>query len=280
MTRTALSKRQPIVYDPVGRCIYCGDASEADSLTREHIIPIGMGNGFILPKSSCEPCRRITHEFETICLRQMFFNYRLRLGLVTHRKDIEARIPLAIEFNPTGEIPHLPISEHPPAFLIPALNESPGIFRGGVPNDPISITYQLFGDQDELNKLLHQHIGQLIQIRAKFNDYAFFRMLAKIAHSFIVGAFGIDNFDPELPDFILGKNPGLVSFLIGTSTYKVPVSSPQILHQMDFSVRNFNNRPFIVVRFCPFAAIGAPAYDIVVGEIIPTMTALRKLGLA
>jgi hypothetical protein len=39
--------------------------------------------------------------------------------------------------------------------------------------------------------------------------------VAEIAHSFIADEIGIDNFALELPDLILGRNPCLVSYLIG-----------------------------------------------------------------
>ncbi len=43
------------VFDPVGRCIYCGRGPDA-KLTKEHIIPYGLNGHLILPAASCEIC--------------------------------------------------------------------------------------------------------------------------------------------------------------------------------------------------------------------------------
>ena len=57
------NKTSPKVYDPVWQCIYCG-GNDGEPLTNEHIIPTGLQDGFILPKSSCVPCQRITGAVE------------------------------------------------------------------------------------------------------------------------------------------------------------------------------------------------------------------------
>lgn len=279
MVRAAVSKRAPRVYPPVGLCIYCGERETP--LTREHIVPMGLGGGFVLPKSSCERCRRETHAFETKCLREMFLNYRVRTGLVRHQGDIPAHVPLAVDFEPYKDPRRLPIDDHPPAFAIPQIHSLPGILRDGVPNERITLSYKIFGEQDELRRLKEQNPGFLIGVRLRFDDNAFFRMLAKIAHSFVAGEFGIDSFDPELPNFILGQNPGLVSYLIGEAGHEAPVSSPNITHQLDCVVATSRGRTFVLARIRLFSAIAeTPAYDVVAGQIIPTMATLRKIERA
>src|SRR5689334_18963196 len=41
-------------FNAVGSCVYCG-AGQGE-LTREHIVPLGLGGTFVLPASSCKRC--------------------------------------------------------------------------------------------------------------------------------------------------------------------------------------------------------------------------------
>ena len=47
LVREMATKQRLIVYQPVGRCIYCG--STEPPLGKEHIIPYGLGGPFIFP---------------------------------------------------------------------------------------------------------------------------------------------------------------------------------------------------------------------------------------
>lgn len=101
------------VYPKVDRCIYCG--VDNFELTDEHIIPLGLGGNWILPKSSCRECATITGRVEQFCLRQMLGNIRLRLNFPTRRrKDRPNELP--VEFlrsdGTTGEV-IVPVQEIP-----------------------------------------------------------------------------------------------------------------------------------------------------------------------
>ncbi len=43
-------------YLPVGRCICCGRARPEMALEEEHIIPLAINGGLILPDASCRRC--------------------------------------------------------------------------------------------------------------------------------------------------------------------------------------------------------------------------------
>src|SRR6266581_4326688 len=65
-------------YAPVGYCIYCLTHS---NLTKEHIIPHGLaGNSLVLPESSCTKCAAKTRDWETACLRHLWWPFRTRIG--------------------------------------------------------------------------------------------------------------------------------------------------------------------------------------------------------
>jgi len=102
----------------------------------------------------------------------------------------------------------------------------------GLANGPEVVEFGLV--EEELRRLQLQHTRNPISVRVRFDLYAFFRMLTKIAHSFVVGEIGIENFDPELPEFILGRNPDLVSYLIGGSRQPGQNFDPRIRHQIWF----------------------------------------------
>jgi hypothetical protein len=59
MAFITLETDPPIVYAPVGRCIYCPDDGSA-GLGDEHIIPYSLNGTQILPQASCRKCEKIT----------------------------------------------------------------------------------------------------------------------------------------------------------------------------------------------------------------------------
>ncbi len=48
------------IYQPVGRCIFCG--SEKGTMDDEHIIPFFLGGRLVLPNASCKDCAKKTLE--------------------------------------------------------------------------------------------------------------------------------------------------------------------------------------------------------------------------
>src|SRR5262245_41775945 len=76
----------PKRYRPAGRCIYCG--RRATKLSKEHIIPYGLAaNSLVLPSASCRRCQQQTRDFETICLRHMWWPFRTRIGAPSRGKE-------------------------------------------------------------------------------------------------------------------------------------------------------------------------------------------------
>lgn len=52
-------------YPPVGQCIYCGRMPPEVALEEEHIIPLAINGGLILPDASCRRCAdAINTDFE------------------------------------------------------------------------------------------------------------------------------------------------------------------------------------------------------------------------
>src|SRR4030095_5099103 len=81
----------------VGRCIYC---DSTDGLTREHIIPEGLGGrvapdggheALVLGGASCARCTKITRTLEGLCLGKMLGHFRARAGMVRKDRKTETR---------------------------------------------------------------------------------------------------------------------------------------------------------------------------------------------
>src|SRR5262245_1110250 len=101
---------QPKLFPPVGRCIYCDTAD--GPLSKEHVIPFGLGGNFILPRASCKACAKITSAFERTCLRQMYGDLRTKYGAPSRRpKKRPKYIPLIV--NRGGE--HVQIGDLSPS---------------------------------------------------------------------------------------------------------------------------------------------------------------------
>jgi hypothetical protein len=61
-------------YAAANFCIYCRSKG---SLSDEHVIPLGLGERWILPKASCAACAKSTSQSEKTCLRTMFGPLRM-----------------------------------------------------------------------------------------------------------------------------------------------------------------------------------------------------------
>jgi hypothetical protein len=99
-------------------------------------------------------------------------------------------------------------------------------------------------------------------------DYnAFFRLLAKIAHSFAVARIGIDGFRHRIPPLLIGKSGDSVDtfpYLVGGDVQDLPTEKS--LHVLDDHQVSISGVRFRVVTIRLFAFMRMPRYQIVVGE--------------
>jgi hypothetical protein len=231
------SRQFPKRFEPVGICIYCG-ATSPTPLTQEHIIPQGLGGGLILPKSSCDPCRRITQKIEETCLRNMsLLAYRLKADLVGHPHEI---------------LPHA--RQQPHFLLLPVLESAPGILAGRPFGAPMGYHLQL--------------AANIIPSRLPNLDVlSYFRMIAKIAHSFTVSQIGVDGFDPQLRPCIINNIPLMMPYFIGKSDVDLPVRPNVLSHQIGLDLVEWGTGYLVRARVQLFAFNRGPAYDAVVGTL-------------
>jgi hypothetical protein len=233
------SRHSPQRFDPVGTCIYCG-ATHPVPLTKEHILPQGLGGGLILPESSCETCRRITQDIETTCLRHMsLLTYRLKAGLVQHLHEIPSHV-----------------KERPHFLLLPIAKDPPGILDGRQVGLPMRYDLRLAANT-------HPAITPTIDL------VQYFRMIAKIAHGFAVARAGIDAFEHHLPHIIIRSLAPVIPYLIGRSNSEIPVRPDALSHQLGLGLEPNGQGGYLVsVRVCLFAFNKGPAYDVIAGPLL------------
>jgi hypothetical protein len=235
------------VYPPVGACIYC--RTTEGQLTKEQIIPLGLGGNWILPRASCKRCAAITSDVEQFCLRPMLGPFRIRLVLPTRRpKKRPSELP--IEFiQPGGQRKRrsVPVEEFPATclgFRWPA----PGLIRLQPPSENFEGELVARFINEELRKHATPD-GQKVKL-GSINMLLFARMLAKIGHSYAVADLGLSMFRPLLPDFILGKSSAAPWLVGGDASSQAPDTEPRLHHVYRNSVLSRVSNTFWLRSAC------------------------------
>ena len=215
---------------------------------------------WFLDDASCEHCRLITHEFETPVLRKMFGPVRYRLNLKSSTRGRKtAKLRFILPGNQIAE-KEIPVTELP--HVCPGYNwKAPGLTRGLPPSDIYEGTFSAGYSFPEIAALYPGAIG----LRVSYFTSQFGRMLAKIAHAFIVAEYPDLNFKPMLLDIILGRSL-TAPYLIGGDERATQPDDGHLLHQihrLDFQNSAGN---YVGVSIRLFAALSAPRYFVVVGE--------------
>jgi hypothetical protein len=203
------TRENPIVYAPVGHCIYCGQTKPP--LGREHINALGLDGGFVLPKASCSACSAITGKVEQLCLRGMFGLFRTKLSMKSNRhKKKPQSFYISHQRGKTKIEPTLL-----PAFLIFPIFSVPSVLLTmDLRPLPLVITgHRVFNLSEPSPKLVQMH-GPFA-IDHPYNLIMFARMLSKIAHSFAVAEIGEENFLPYLKPVILGSDLSYIDSVVG-----------------------------------------------------------------
>lgn len=170
-----------------------------------------------------------------------------------------------------------PTKKVPDYLCMPDLKIPPGILVGRAPGPFRPFPFWVGGDEQRLRTL--NAIGNFLLLD-KFDAIKLFRVMAKIAHSYISAEIGLDNFEPMLSEFILGKNNDLGSYLIG----RWPEDGmPRITGtcQIGMAFCQWGQQTLVNVRLRLFPSHHRiPIYHIVVGALTkPIDDVLMPLGL-
>ena len=265
MTQNPLRK----LYDPVGRCIYCGATTYAPDSARllatEHIIPEALSGTRELPQASCRRCERAINPWETKLLLGMLLGSRTHLGLQTKRpKDRPGALPLFDTSVTPNRKMMVAIADYPINVLMTAY-DTPSALSGAPFDRPEEAVWCHFLTRID-HALLARKYGLMGFATSSLDTLALCVTLAKIAHAYAVAELGLDSFIPTLPHFIMnGKHHGARRYYIGGIIAQIPPSS--MLHEVAFEDAHTNS-DWHVVRLRLLASIGAPVYRVVAGQKI------------
>jgi hypothetical protein len=231
----------------------------------------------ILPNSSCEKCRKITHNFETACMKRALLPYRYHTGLVRHPDQLQEQIPLGVTVGPEAIGQYVAPDDHPYCLVLPKLESPPGILAGLTPaQSHFKIRYQLAVFGEEVQGSVEEHgRGHIHTHMIDFEPY--WKMVAKIAYGFAVGEIGLDGFRPVIHDFITGKKPELGAYLIGDCADALPPQQGH--HRLAWKFEVTQRRTWISVAVGLFRGHGeTPVYSVIVGSATKETVVHRGLA--
>lgn len=261
-------------YKPVGQCIYCG--RRATKLSREHIIPFGLAaNALVLPAASCSRCAEETRDFETACLRHMWWPFRTHIGAPSRGRDRPEKFRVrtmrvdkqnsdgTIEYQRLDEIDVDP-SDYP--FLYYAYDfPPPGLLIGRHRDADLTFDTWALIDLEALKRYAPGE-GEGIRLGPSETTH-FCKMLAKIAHGYAIAELGLGAFDPHLSGYIRGEHLDGEPQWIGGDIDAHRHAPNTRFHQIGWEVETVAGHHYLVVRLRLFCGIGAPAYRVVVGDL-------------
>ena len=208
---------------PIGSCIYCGSL---DDLSKEHVLPYGLGGDLILKAASCSSCRKATSKLELRLLRGHWWPYRRFLGLKSRRpKEQVPDLQVKLKRRDGSEaVAQLPMAQQSLALVFEL--DPPSILRGeirtDVPNaprvylkhlaDPPS-TVLVEGQPYKLSP------DEKLEIPVDFDAADLCQFLAKVAHGYAISRRGLNACSKHfLPPLVLGETAGAQTYVGGASS--------------------------------------------------------------
>ena len=261
------------IYDPVGRCIYCGStewfAGQTRKLGDEHIVPEGLGGRHFLPESSCKKCEEVTSKFELEWLRSAFYTARVQKGLGKKKKRPPRFLPLQVQRNGQISWESIPLEKYP-AMIVTLLFDRPEILSDCVPIEKTLSGGVAVGILPNFGVLLKPYLDQgavtLAPPRSSATSEHLGRILAKIAHSYAVAELGVNGFTPFLRNIILGTDIRHIPHYVG-GTREVPLASDNVYEIKLTIVESIGLRSYLLATIRLLSDVqGMPEYWVVVGE--------------
>lgn len=248
---------------PVNRCIYCG-ASDV-LLSREHVVPFGLGGNIVLPKASCAKCAAATASLEGYCLGMMLGVYRGRTKYPSRQKKFrKSNVSVAVTYADGSEGDMvIPVGDFPELLMLPVF-PSARILAGLAPeklDEKVDIGAWGWSNKQEIEDfqarhgLVGFHVGQV-------NPMKFSRLIAKIAYAGACAQLGADAFDPVGIESILGDRPTM-NYYVGSGNLASLAGNDNANHWYAATIQEPSGMVVGIVRL--FAHLGAPTYHVVVG---------------
>jgi hypothetical protein len=276
----------PPNYSAVGKCVYC-DAeiySDREGIRRhplgaEHIVAEGLGGDLELPEASCLKCEEITSAVEGGILGKTLKSLRIHLGIRSKKKRPAPKtLPLTkTNEGQQEETIEMPIADYPVILNMPAFGVPP-VFFSGPGGNQVVYGFRIVILSFDHKKLLRDHgVGSFSSV--PWDTHLFFRMLAKIGHSFAAAELGLRNFKPLLQDLILKGDPELFNHIGGEPDLaRDPMSNAA--HMLALGYQRANGKDYVVAKIRLFAKQSGPIYYVVVGESLERTTSKYERSFA
>ncbi len=258
--------RRVHTYAPVGRCIYCGTVDVP--LTKEHIIPEGIGGMLILPAASCQACAIEIGAFEGRCTGRLLRPARRILRLPQkHRGSKRKAKPETFSVRADGQSVDVEAQEFP-GMLVLFSFDPPGVLVNAPLTEAFAgrVTLQQLPDfAGRLSRLRAKHAFKsemALPMKGDATDHG--RMLAKIAHAYAVAELGLSAFKPLLLGIILNKPPLNIGHCVGGLFGDAPRGDD--LHEIVVDQTAFWGPRWVAVEIQLFADRAMPKYLVIAGE--------------
>jgi len=252
-------------FSPVGECIYCG---RTDRLSDEHIIPVAIGGGYLLPSASCPTCRDTTSRFERKVLRGFMHDARTVGGFPTRRPKLRpTTIEYSVERGGRIETVQVPIDQATALLQMPLL-KPPGVLQGRTAALGVEVVgYETIGFGRDLSEFQKTLGAERVSVTCDWDITSYVRLIAKVAYGFAVGHNGLmpRGEIPILP-LILGQADDAGVWL-GSMEFTLAIESEGPVHAIATSWADDPGRPgrrMFVARVKMFADAGTTGMGVVV----------------
>ena len=161
----------------------------------EHIVPLALNGGLILPEARCRRCERIINkETENRLLTEKYIFFRSRYRLPTRRpKNRKKMVGLPSIAGGRIKVPATEYTAPVPLYQF----KTARILSGALPEpNSHAWTVSILADGDEEVRLQKKYPLWSKARTFRMEPYRFARFIAKAAYSHVVAEWGVDCYDP------------------------------------------------------------------------------------
>ena len=250
-------------YAPLNRCAYC---PSTQGLSKEHIIPLGLGGDLILPKASCEVHRKATSKVEDFVLRKYLCPLRSHLSLPSRKPALRPDgYPLTLSRGAHSWRQKVKLSQHPGLVRF-MIFDPPGRIAGR-PQVQETFSFRFIDVKmfPDIDQRLCRLGADSFQDAVFVNAMALARMIAKIGHAFAIAELGMGAFEQTYVDHLILKDAPDWNYWVGCFDRGQNVLVHE-LHELRFLLRgpDLSTIVHLFVPYCPRFG-----YEVIVGRLRP-----------
>jgi hypothetical protein len=268
--------KSPHAVSFMRQCLYCRIRAQDTTLTKEHIVPAGLGGKRYIEEASCDRCADKTKKIEEQALRSYIRPVRIYMKLSKrHKKDTPKTFTLyrRSHFLRT-KTPFVPfevsIDDLPIDLRLPEYPD-PGFLNSGNFNQNQQI-FRMIQDASlqrdytqRINRLVWRY-GEIQAAPQAVPHAAWMRMLAKIAHCAMMARRRFWNVWPVLPEVIFSADDGQILNFVGGAGIANLSDPSSPLHQIRFgTLPSPMGGSYVIAELTLFSRYRVPRYLILCG---------------